>query len=84
MKRVGLQQIRLENPIEENLDLIAKALGKRLGDLTVTEPTRHETLVKSIRSVGAKLRMIGDGDIAAAIAPSMPDSGVDVYAGIGS
>lgn len=85
MKRVGLQQIRLENPIEENLDLIAKALGKRIGDLTVVvlDRPRHDSLVKSVRSVGAKLRMIGDGDIAAAIAPSMPDSGVDVYAGIG-
>ncbi len=85
MKRVGLQQILLENPIEENLDLISKALGKRIEDLTVVvlDRPRHETLIKSIRFVGAKLRMIGDGDIAAAIAPSMPGSGVDVYVGTG-
>ena len=44
--------------------LIAKALGKRVNDLTVVvlDRPRHEALVKSVRSVGAKLRMIGDGD----------------------
>jgi fructose-1,6-bisphosphatase II len=85
MTRVGLQQIRLENPIEENLELISRALAKRVEDLTVVvlDRPRHDSLVKGIRTAGAKLRMIGDGDIAAAIAPSMPDSGVDLYVGIG-
>jgi fructose-1,6-bisphosphatase II len=39
--------------------------------------------VKEIRRVGASLRMISDGDIAAAMAPSYPDSGIDLYVGIG-
>ena len=40
-------------------------------------------MVARIRKVGARLRMIGDGDVAGAIAPSLPDSGTDLYAGVG-
>src|ERR1051325_7308311 len=85
MARVGVDQVKLENPIEENLALVAKALGKRVQDLTVVllDRPRHDTLVKNIRAAGASLRMIGDGDIAAAIAPSLPDTGADLYVGIG-
>ncbi len=85
MTHIGIEQVKLENPIEENLAVVAKALNKRVQDLIVVllDRPRHETLVKNIRAAGASLRMIGDGDIAAAIAPSMPDSGVDLYIGIG-
>lgn len=85
MARIGIEQLKLENPIEENLAIIARALGKRVQDLTVIllDRPRHDAIVKGIRSTGAALRMIGDGDITAAIAPSMPDSGVDLYVGIG-
>ncbi len=51
--------------------------------VTVLDRPRHEELVKRIRKAGARLRMIGDGDVAGAIAPSLPDSGTDLYAGIG-
>src|SRR5258707_13061630 len=44
---------------------------------------RHKEIVEQIRAAGASLRMIGDGDIAAAIAPSLPESDVDLYMGIG-
>jgi fructose-1,6-bisphosphatase II len=44
---------------------------------------RHKDIVDQIRSAGASLRMIGDGDIAAAMAPSLPDSNIDLYMGIG-
>jgi len=44
---------------------------------------RHKEMVDEIRGAGASLRMIGDGDIAAAMAPAIPDSGVDLYMGIG-
>ena len=81
----GIESVKLENPIEENLAVIGRALGKRVRDLTVVvlDRPRHDVLVKNIRAAGATLRMIGDGDIAAAIAPSMPESGVDLYVGIG-
>jgi fructose-1,6-bisphosphatase II len=85
MTKVGIEQVKLESPIEQNLELVARALGKRVQDLTVImlDRPRHEAMVKSIRATGAALRMIGDGDITAAIAPSMPETGVDLYVGIG-
>src|SRR5439155_22892625 len=85
MQKTGVEQLKVEAPIEENLQLISKILGIPVNDLTVTmlDRPRHEELVKHIRKVGARLRMIGDGDVAGAIAPSLPDSGTDLYAGVG-
>lgn len=81
----GLVPIRLDNPVVENIAIAARALDKRPQDLTVIllDRPRHEDIVKAIRATGAALRMIGDGDIAAAIAPSLPETGVDLYVGIG-
>jgi len=83
--RKGNPQIQLDQPIEANLRIVARALNKRVQDLTVVmlARDRHKALMKGVRSTGAALRMIGDGDITAAIAPSMAESGVDLYAGIG-
>lgn len=77
--------LSLEAPIEENIQAAAKVLGKRVQDVIVLvmDRPRHHGLVEEIRKVGASLRMVGDGDIAAAIAPSIPDSGIDLYVGIG-
>jgi fructose-1,6-bisphosphatase II len=85
MSRLGLDPVRLDNSIVENLAIVAKALDKRPQDLAVIllDRPRHEDIVKAIRASGAALRMIGDGDIAAAIAPCLPDTGVDLYVGIG-
>ncbi len=81
----GTGQVRFDVPLEQNLELIALKVGKRVCDLVVCvlDRPRHEELIQRIRKTGAAIRMIGDGDIAGAIAPSMPDSGVDVYMGIG-
>ncbi|RMF76484.1 MAG: class II fructose-bisphosphatase [Planctomycetota bacterium] len=83
--RAGTGQVRIDAPVEQNLELIALKLGKRVQDLVVCllDRPRHETLISEIRRTGASIRLIGDGDVAGAIAPSMPDSGVDVYMGIG-
>src|SRR5271166_7150412 len=64
--------------------LRAKALRKRIQDLAVVvlDRPRHARLVEAIRSSNAMVRMISDGDITAAIAPSIPGSGVDLYTGI--
>jgi fructose-1,6-bisphosphatase II len=85
MLQKGVEQVRLEAPIEENVLLVAKVLNTPVHELTVTvlDRPRHEGLVSRIRKVGARIRMIGDGDVAGAIAPSLPDSGTDLYAGIG-
>ena len=64
---------------------MAKALNKRVQDVVVMmlDRPRHKEIVAEIRRVGASLRMISDGDIAAAMAPSYPESGIDLYVGIG-
>ena len=83
--REGTGTIRFDAPIEQNLEIIALKLGKRVRDLVVCllDRPRHAERITAIRRTGAAIRLIGDGDIAGAIAPSMPDSGVDVYLGIG-
>lgn len=81
----GIESVSIRNPVEETLVTVGRALGKRVQDLVVVvlDRPRHQKLIAEIRSVGAALRMISDGDITAAIAPSLPDSGVDLYMGIG-
>lgn len=81
----GTGTIRFDVPVEQNLELIALKLGKRVRDLVVCllNRPRHEELISGVRQSGAAIRLIGDGDIAGAIGPSMPDSGVDVYLGVG-
>jgi fructose-1,6-bisphosphatase II len=81
----GPGRVRLDNAVQDNLEIIALKLGKRVQDLTVVilDRPRHERLIHDVRRAGAAIRLISDGDIAAAIAPSMPGSGVDVYMGTG-
>jgi len=81
----GTGSVRFDVPVEQNLELIALKLDKRVRDLMVCilDRPRHEELVRRVRATGAGIRLIGDGDVAGAIGPSMPDSGVDVYMGIG-
>lgn len=75
----------LDWPLDKLLAFTAKALGKNLGDLVVVtmDRPRHKPIVEAVRAAGAGLRMISDGDITAAVAPSIPGSGVDLYIGMG-
>jgi fructose-1,6-bisphosphatase II len=84
MKKRG-DSLHLEMPIPEMLAIVAHAVDKRVQDVAVMmlDRPRHKEIVEQIRAAGASLRMIGDGDIAAAIAPSLPESDVDLYMGIG-
>jgi fructose-1,6-bisphosphatase II len=83
--REGTGSVRLEASVEQNLEIIALKLGKRVRDLVVCllDRPRHEKLINDVRRTGAAIRLIGDGDVSAAIAPSIPDSNVDVYMGVG-
>src|SRR3954463_13964555 len=85
MQISGIETVKLESPIEEILITVAQALNKRVQDVVVMllDRPRHKEIVTEIRRVGASLRMISDGDIAAALAPSIPDSNIDIYLGIG-
>ena len=69
----------------QNLRWIAKAKGESVRDLTVMilDRDRHKDLIEEVRSTGARIKLIGDGDIFGAIATSWPDAGVDVLFGIG-
>jgi len=78
--------VDLDFPVKVNIERTAKALGKDLKDMTVIvlERPRHEQLIKEIREAGARVRTITDGDVAGAIAPSLPESGIDMLMGIGA
>ncbi len=78
-------KINIEKSITENLKAIAKAKGKEVEDLTtiILDRPRHDAMIAEIRKAGARIRIIPDGDVAAALMTSMPDTGVDVLVGIG-
>jgi fructose-1,6-bisphosphatase II len=78
-------RIDIEKPIIENLRAIAKAKEKDLEDLTtiVLDRDRHKDVIAEIRTAGARIRLIPDGDVAAALMTAWPDSGVDVLIGVG-
>ncbi|RIK87654.1 MAG: class II fructose-bisphosphatase [Planctomycetota bacterium] len=78
-------RVQLDAPLEANLSIIAGQLRKRVRDLVVVvlDRPRHETIIENIRNIGCRIRLISDGDVAAAIAPSLPNSGIDAYVGVG-
>jgi fructose-1,6-bisphosphatase class II len=69
----------------ENLKEIARAKKCSVSDLTaiILDRPRHEELIKEVRMAGARIWLIGDGDVSAAIATTEPTSGVDVLFGTG-
>lgn len=77
--------IDITAPIEQNLYNVAKALCKDITEVTVImqDRERHQHLIDSARSVGARIKLFGDGDVAAAIATCFSESGVDMFIGKG-
>jgi fructose-1,6-bisphosphatase II len=77
--------IDLSRTVEENLEAVAGAKKYRLQDLTVVilDRPRHEELVQRVRRVGARIYLIPDGDVSAAIATAVEATGVDVLVGVG-
>ena len=77
--------IDINASVSENLTNIARAQKCNVGDLTVVvlDRPRHERLLGDIRSAGARVRLISDGDVAASIHAAMPQDGVDVLMGVG-
>lgn len=77
--------IDITAPLEQNLYNVAKALHKDITDITVTmlDRERHRDLIQRARSVGARIKLFGDGDVATAIATCFGDSGVDIMVGKG-
>ena len=77
--------IDIEAPIEDNLGKIAHSEGKTLKDLTVImlQRERHEELIQKVRKIGARIRLIPDGDVAGALMTCLPESGIDALLGVG-
>jgi len=77
--------IDLDNSVKKNLQNISRAKKCAISDLTVMilERLRHKELIAKVREAGAKIRLIGDGDVAGVIACSNQKTRVDVYMGTG-
>src|SRR5688572_4592632 len=77
--------IDLDRSPSENLEAVAKAKGESVRDITavILDRDRHEDLIAEVRSTGARVRLIPDGDVAGGISTAWPDSGADILFGIG-
>jgi fructose-1,6-bisphosphatase II len=77
--------IDINAPVAENLINIAAAKRKKVSEITVVvlDRPRHETLLRDVRNAGARVKLISDGDISAAIEAALPETDVDVLMGIG-
>jgi fructose-1,6-bisphosphatase class II len=77
--------VDLDAPVRFNLRAIAQALGRRVQDLVVIvlDRPRHAQLIEEIRATGARIRLIGDGDLSAGITAAVLGSGVHAVMGTG-
>ena len=77
--------ISLDDPLEDVIRRLAEAKGGEPGDVTVVmlDRPRHEQAVQELREVGASIRFISDGDVAAALFAVMPNTGIDLLWGVG-
>ena len=77
--------IDITKPLKENIINVAKALGKDVEDMTVTilERDRHKDHIAQCRQLGCRIKLFRDGDVGAAIATALEDSGIDMMVGIG-
>lgn len=81
----GRGVIDLDKSPTDNLRALAEARGVYVADLTVAilDRPRHEKLVEEVRKAGARVRLLRDGDVAAAMATTRADAGIDMLLGIG-
>ncbi len=78
-------KIDINASVKENLQAVANALSKDITDVTavVLDRERHNNLIQEIRESGARIKLISDGDVAAAINTAFEDTGVDILFGSG-
>jgi fructose-1,6-bisphosphatase II len=81
----GADAIDITLPAAENVRRVAEAKGVEPRDIAVVvlDRERHESLIAELRDVGAKVRLIMDGDVAPAIAAARDGTGVDMLMGVG-
>ena len=77
--------VSLDAPLAENLKNLARAKGVDVSELMVCmlDRDRHAETIAKIREAGARITLIGDGDVAGVIAASQPGTGIDIFLGSG-
>jgi len=81
----GIGAIDINDTPTNNLKRLAQRKSCTISDLTVIilDRPRHAELIKEVRAAGARIFLIGDGDVSAAIATALPNTGIDIMMGIG-
>jgi fructose-1,6-bisphosphatase class II len=77
--------VDINAPVAHNLEAIARSLGRKVTDLAVMvlERPRHDKLIADIRRAGARIKLIGDGDLSAGIAAAVVGTNIHALMGIG-
>lgn len=77
--------IDLDKSATENVHRVAEASRKSVGDMTVVilDRPRHADLIAEVRKTGARIQLIGDGDVSASVAAAWENTGIDLLLGIG-
>lgn len=78
-------KVDLDAPIIDNLHAVANALDKDVSDVVAVllDRPRHAHIIEQVRAAGARIKLISDGDVAAALNTAFPDTGVDILFGTG-
>ncbi|MEJ2085823.1 MAG: class II fructose-bisphosphatase [Acidobacteriota bacterium] len=78
-------KVHIDAPVSENLRRIAESFEREINQLTVVvlDRERHADLIRDIRTAGARIRLIGDGDLSAGIAAAVRGTGIHAVFGIG-
>lgn len=81
----GVGVVSLDKSPTENLLALADAKGKRVHDMNVVllDRPRHESIIGELRRAGARVSLITDGDVNPTVAVGLPDTGIDMYMGVG-
>ena len=82
---VPTDAIDLDNTVAENINNVAEAIGKVPSDVVacILDRPRHAEMISAVREAGARIVLIGDGDVAGVMATAMPETNIDIYMGTG-
>jgi fructose-1,6-bisphosphatase II len=78
-------KVSINDPVDKTLNTIADALGRKVWDITIVilDRPRHEELISQVRTTGARIKLIGDGDLTAGINAAVSGTGIHGVMGIG-
>lgn len=78
-------KVHIDKTVKENVQAVAEALNKDISEVVVCilDRERHQDIIAEVREAGARVSLIGDGDVFGALATAMPNSPIDMYLGTG-